>query len=765
MSTPNSSRPIPIVAPSSDSQEGITTPSQVGTPDLRALRARYGGTPPTQPIPPFTGSPSGNLSASPRMNQLRRPSVASPSPRPGSPSLGAIHRSGSRGSIHTPPDLDALTDEEKAKIIRKHLVSRQERQGRASPGVDLEFDPDDYISNPGANSSGRGSQHAAEDNEPFPLPYDAPGGDITHDVYKWQAAVQQRPRASSFSGPSNPRPPVFEHIREPGGFRRAYVLTRADEQGLDEPVISNNFIEFLYLFGHFAGEDLEEDEEFSEETDEEAGITRRIAPGGSQYRALPEDERNRLLQRSTEPLRKDSLLEPIDSETSPLIGRRVERTIKSSAETRAKSRRRRRSSIGPHGDATVTQAVFMLLKSFIGTGVLFLGKAFYNGGLLFSVITVMAIALISLYSFLLLVKVKWVTGGSFGDIGGILYGNWMRQCILFSIVLSQLGFVTAYTIFVAENFQAFVLAVSNCKTYLPIYIFIACQMVIFLPLSFIRNLAKLSTTALVADAFILVGLIYIFGSEVKHIADNGIGDVKMFNPKDFSLLIGTAVFSFEGIGLVIPITDAMKEPRKFPKALSGVMIFLMFLFAGAGALSYLTFGSKVQAVVLVNLPQDSRFVQSVQFIYSLAILLSAPLQLFPAIRIMENAMWTRSGKVDPRVKWEKNGFRASLVILCSIVAWLGAADLDKFVAFIGSFACVPLCYVYPAMLHLKACARTRRAKITDWLLIVFGLVAAVYTSVQTVIVRRLVFFARKCSFASLQLALQPAGEGPHNRCS
>lgn len=40
----------------------------------------------------------------------------------------------------------------------------------------------------------------------------------------------------------------------------------------------------------------------------------------------------------------------------------------------------------------------------------------------------------------------------------------------------------------------------------------------------------------------------------------------------------TAVFSFEGIGLVIPITDAMKEPRKFPKVLSGVMLFLMGSF-------------------------------------------------------------------------------------------------------------------------------------------------------------------------------------------
>lgn len=41
------------------------------------------------------------------------------------------------------------------------------------------------------------------------------------------------------------------------------------------------------------------------------------------------------------------------------------------------------------------------------------------------------------------------------------------------------------------------------------------------------------------------------------------------------MLKRTAVFSFEGIGLVIPITDAMREPRKFPAVLSGVMLFLM----------------------------------------------------------------------------------------------------------------------------------------------------------------------------------------------
>jgi solute carrier family 36 (proton-coupled amino acid transporter) len=112
-------------------------------------------------------------------------------------------------------------------------------------------------------------------------------------------------------------------------------------------------------------------------------------------------------------------------------------------------------------------------------------------------------------------------------------------------------------------------------TILPLKYFIMIQLVIFLPLALIRNIAKLSSTALVADVFIVAGLIYIFGSEAVIMSKNGPGHVEMFNPKDFTLMVGTAIFSFEGIGLVIPVTDAMREPRKFPKVLSGVMIFLM----------------------------------------------------------------------------------------------------------------------------------------------------------------------------------------------
>jgi amino acid permease len=312
-----------------------------------------------------------------------------------------------------------------------------------------------------------------------------------------------------------------------------------------------------------------------------------------------------------------------------------------------------------------------------------------------------------------------------------------------------------------------------------------------------RDIQKLSGTALIADLFILVGLIYIFTIEFRTLAANGIADVRFFNPDRFPLLIGTAVFAFEGIGLIIPITESMKEPQKFPKVLSGVMVFVMALFAGSGVLAYSTYGSDIQTVVLVNLPA-SKFVTAVQFLYAVAISLSTPLQLFPAVRIMENGLFSRSGKYDAKIKWEKNAFRLSAVVLCSLIAWAGARDLDKFVGTQGpvarfavltactglarrvsglvrarvSYRLLPLTspaaspldsgasaghcvrrpylasraqlpYVCPLslaasterfaapMLHYKI-AQSRKQKIADVCLFIFGVCMAIYTTSQTV---------------------------------
>ena len=146
------------------------------------------------------------------------------------------------------------------------------------------------------------------------------------------------------------------------------------------------------------------------------------------------------------------------------------------------------------------------------------------------------------------------------------------------------------------------------EKFIEIKYLILTQLIVFLPMSMIRDMAKLGGTALVADFFIMLGLIYLYYYDFFTLATEGVSDVVNFNNKDWTLFIGTAIFTFEGIGLIIPIQETMKHPHKFPKVLGGVMVIITVIFVSMGALSYAAYGSGTKTVIILNLPQDDKFV-------------------------------------------------------------------------------------------------------------------------------------------------------------
>lgn len=101
--------------------------------------------------------------------------------------------------------------------------------------------------------------------------------------------------------------------------------------------------------------------------------------------------------------------------------------------------------------------------------------------MLFSCLLLPAFALFSLHCFMLLINTRKAIIGSYGEIGGALYGYNMRFIILASIVISQIGFVCAYTIFTAENLSAFVSAVTKGQHSMDVRLLILMQLIILLP--------------------------------------------------------------------------------------------------------------------------------------------------------------------------------------------------------------------------------------------------------------------------------------------
>ena len=499
-----------------------------------------------------------------------------------------------------------------------------------------------------------------------------------------------------------------------GSSRRASFVSNIEDNEGDMnklPFLTRNFLEFLYMYGHFAGESLE-----SELYDEDELSFDYFSNSG------PLQSKSKLNNLENQPLL------PLDNN----LVKKIEKIIHP-----------RKTK----GTVSTFKAFLLLIKSFIGTGILFLPKAFSNGGLLFSIIALMSCGIYSFWCYYILVRSKQATGvNSFGDIGLKLYGKWLKFFILFSLVLTQLGFSSTYCVFTSTNLRAFVNNVF--KFDVPIQFFLLLQLIIFIPLSFIRNVSKLSITSLLANVLTLVGLVIVLFYIVqeftiyKHFKPAE-GVIKIFNPDKYTLAIGTFIFSFEGIGLIIPVSESMKHPEHFPKVLGLVIAISTFLFVVVATLGYSSYGKDIETIILLNLPQSSIFVNLIQFFYSLAIMLSTPLQLFPAIGIIENRIFFEKNILKKKkellererfeLKWQKNTLRTVIVIFTICVAYLGFDSLDRFVSIVGCFACIPLVYIFPPMLHLKSVSKGIKSKEWfDYGLILFGICSMIFTSYQTI---------------------------------
>ncbi|KAG2180396.1 hypothetical protein INT44_003400 [Umbelopsis vinacea] len=564
-----------------------------------------------------------------------------------------------------------------------------------------------------------------------PIPYHLQGAHVTSDIYKMSNELAQKPLTRSKSTTDMQEQveqgrqmddPVLENVGRPGGFRRFYVDQQQRQVEIDLPqdtsdVLSTaglsltgsrygavsspipppikrtrNFLEFVAvnqyrnMYDSFAGEYLADEDEG--ETDEEAAILR------------PSLER------------------------APLLGRK-------------------HSFVAEKDKASTSKTFFLLLKAFVGSGILFLPKAFMNGGVLFSTIMLWVVAFVSLIAFLLLIKCKDYVVGSFGDIGDAAYGRWMRVAVLMAITLSQLGFVAGASSFIAENLSKAVHDINPNVNISP-GMFLVISLVIMAPLVLIRKIAKLSFAAVIADVLIVFGLVTLVCSDVMDLLYNNKveGDDRwlapgpdvewIFNKFDYAVFIGTAIYAFEGIGLIIPIRDAMKRPEHFPRVLVTVMFIVATVLTLIGGLGYIANGSRTETVALLNLP-NNWVSHTIQIMYAIAMLLSNPLTFFPAVRIIEQGLFGyQTGRHDNKIKWAKNSLRISLLLLTLVVAWAASSQLDKFISLLGSVCCSPLSLIFPPLFHYKVAAHKRWQKIMDLTLATAGVGAMIFTLTQTI---------------------------------
>ncbi|XP_061473405.1 proton-coupled amino acid transporter 1-like isoform X2 [Rhineura floridana] len=381
---------------------------------------------------------------------------------------------------------------------------------------------------------------------------------------------------------------------------------------------------------------------------------------------------------------------------------------------------------GEANGTTWLQTLIHLLKGNIGTGLLGLPLAIKNAGIVMGPISLLVIGVIAVHCMHILVKCAHHFCNKhqkpFVDYGdAVMHGLeaspsawlrihsvWGRYLVVLFLIITQLGFCCVYFVFLADNLKQVISAANgttnDCSANetallaptMSSQLYILSLLPFMILLVFIQNLKLLSIFSMLANILMFCSLIMIYQYIVRGIPDpSNLPLVSQW--KTYPLFFGTAIFAFEGIGVVLPLENKMKTPKHFPIILYVGMAVVSVLYLSLGTLGYLRFGANIQASITLNLPNCWLY-QSVKLLYSIGIFFTYALQFYvPAEIIIPTAL----AQVPERwALWCNLLLRASLVCVTCLLAIL-IPRLDIVIALVGSVSSSALALIIPPLLEIS----------------------------------------------------------------
>lgn len=374
--------------------------------------------------------------------------------------------------------------------------------------------------------------------------------------------------------------------------------------------------------------------------------------------------------------------------------------------------------VGPADHSTTYLETLMhLLRGNIGSGLFAMGNAFKNCGLVLAPILTLTLGFICVHSQHLLlraskemaVRKKLSANPSFAETVELCfktgpepaqrYATAARVTVDLFLCVTQLGFCCVYFIFIAENIKSVV------DERFPSHIFDLHLHMLFILLPillscWIRDLKYLVPLSSVANVLMAAGIVaslYMLIQDVP--ADDSRDYVASWT--QLPLFFGTAIYAFEGIGLVLPLQKQMRDPNLFSTPLGVLnvgMACVACLLISIGFLGYFTYGDNVKGSITLNFDPEMILSQCIQLVIALGVLLTYALQMFVPATIIWSKIVKRFGAFK-HPAWSEIIFRSLLVLLTFILAE-AIPQLDLVISLVGAISSCALALLFPAVIDL-----------------------------------------------------------------
>ncbi|BES98317.1 amino acid transporter [Nesidiocoris tenuis] len=369
---------------------------------------------------------------------------------------------------------------------------------------------------------------------------------------------------------------------------------------------------------------------------------------------------------------------------------------------------------------TFVETLIHTVKGNLGGGAFAMGDAFKNAGLLLGPILTVILGAICIYGNHLLVncseiirdKKKLANDPSFPETvelcfenGPIAFRKWtpiVRLSVKVFIVVTQLGFCCVYFVFVSSTAQT---VLKSFDIDYDVKIYMAIMFVPVLLTCLIRSLKFLTPISLLSNTCLLSGIVftlYLSCSDFPPISER-----RLYSTLDtLPLFFGTIIYSFEGIALVIPLKNEMKEQSKFAKPLGVLNIgmgIIMSILISMGTIGYWKYGDAVEGSLSLNLDKAHVSSQIVQTVVGVGIMFSYALQMYVAAELLWDEIEGTYGPFKHPVVLELV-LRCILVFITFILA-ASIPALGLFISLVGAVSSSALALVYPAMsdIALRTC--------------------------------------------------------------